>query len=258
MALINCPECQKEISDTSEKCIGCGMTIKANNKSNNTLKIILISIGILALFLVVFYLISNFKKSDSDADLAEYIEESTTNDNFTPSQTEIDESISLDLVDDPKFDWSLVNEVDRIQEGKAYDIDGNYLGAFSDNGQKNGLWKQYYSAVYPLNSLNKVKNLAYEGTYTDGLMDGHFKHFYPNGNLKHEGYYKNGSYVINENSGIPAGGREGLHIFYFNNGRIMSKQHQENGSIKGAYQEWDKNGNCTSKGSYIYGDFIPD
>jgi antitoxin component YwqK of YwqJK toxin-antitoxin module len=39
MALINCSECNKEISDTSEKCIGCGFPIKVSKpeyaKSNN-------------------------------------------------------------------------------------------------------------------------------------------------------------------------------------------------------------------------------
>lgn len=36
MALINCPECGKEVSDSSEECIYCGYPIKSqNNKKNN-------------------------------------------------------------------------------------------------------------------------------------------------------------------------------------------------------------------------------
>ena len=31
MALINCPECNKEVSDKSEKCIHCGYPIQNNN-----------------------------------------------------------------------------------------------------------------------------------------------------------------------------------------------------------------------------------
>lgn len=28
MALINCPECGKEISDTAQRCVNCGYTIQ--------------------------------------------------------------------------------------------------------------------------------------------------------------------------------------------------------------------------------------
>ena len=36
MALINCPECNKEISDKVESCIHCGYSIENNNKNNKT------------------------------------------------------------------------------------------------------------------------------------------------------------------------------------------------------------------------------
>ena len=35
MALINCPECGKEISDKSDKCIHCGYPLKKNTIINN-------------------------------------------------------------------------------------------------------------------------------------------------------------------------------------------------------------------------------
>lgn len=247
MALINCPECSKQISDTSQKCIGCGFKINdVEKKSNKKLEIILISIGVVTLIVAVFYSTNNSgNESNSSSNNSKDIYS-----NFTPSQTKIDESISIELVDDPKFNWNLVNEIDHINEGKAYDIDGNYLGSFSSNGQKNGIWKQYYKGSYPFESLNKIQNLAYEGNYTDGMMNGHFKHYYPNGNIKHEGLYVNGSYELNENSGIPQGGREGLHIFYFNNGGFCTKQFHKNGNQVGDYQEWDKFGNCIRNGKW--------
>lgn len=44
MSLIKCPECGREISDKSDKCIGCGFPIKEHlenktaNEQNNKLK----------------------------------------------------------------------------------------------------------------------------------------------------------------------------------------------------------------------------
>lgn len=280
MALINCPECSKQISDTSKKCIGCGFKINdANKKTDKKLKIILISIVVIALVIVVSYSISNYgNESSSSSNNSKDIYSDSK-----PSQSKIDESKSIELVDDPKFMWDVVNEVNDIKDNKAYDVDGNYLGSFSDNGQKNGNWKQYYSVGYEFRSTDEIPIVAYEGNYTNGLMNGNFKHYYPDGTLKHEGFYKDGTHQLNENSGIPAVGREGLHIFYFNNGRIRSKQHHKNGkahgkfegwhengikreesnhyegNLKGKYQEWDDKGNCIKKGRYnYYGDFISD
>ena len=38
MALINCPKCDKKISDTAEKCIGCGDSLKLSKTISNTNK----------------------------------------------------------------------------------------------------------------------------------------------------------------------------------------------------------------------------
>ena len=275
MALINCPECSKQISDTSQKCIGCGFKINdANKKSDKKLKIILISIVVIALVSAVFYSTNNYGNESSSSS-------NNTIDTYSdskPSQSKIDESKSLELVDDPKFMWDVVNEVNDIKDNKAYDVDGNYLGSFSDNGQKNGNWKQYYSVGYEFRSTDEIPIVAYEGNYTNGLMNGNFKHYYPDGTLKHEGFYKDGTHQLNENSGIPAVGREGLHIFYYNNGAVNSKYHFLNGKseglleewhkngikhfeanyrnnkLDGKYQEWDDKGNCIKKGRYYYND----
>lgn len=271
MALINCPECSKQISDTSQKCIGCGFKINdVNKKSNKKLKIILIVV--IALVTAVLYLASNSgNESNSSSNNSKDIYS-----DFTPSQTKIDNSISLESVNSPKLLWYLINEVDNIQDGKAYDVDGNYLGSFSDNGQKNGDWKQYYSLGYEFISADKTPIVAYVGNYTNGLMNGNFKYYYPDGTLKHEGYYKDGTHELNENNGIPAVGREGLHIFYYNNGAVSNKHHfldgkaeglhedwhkngikkreanYRNDYIEGKYQEWDDKGNCIKKGRFTY------
>ena len=38
MALINCPECNKKISDTAEKCIGCGISLKLKKTTTKKIK----------------------------------------------------------------------------------------------------------------------------------------------------------------------------------------------------------------------------
>ena len=73
MALINCPECNKEISSTCEKCIHCGYTLNksvnsnqytthnsAELKNNTRWKTILgVIIGIIAVCYLGFYIWAN-------------------------------------------------------------------------------------------------------------------------------------------------------------------------------------------------------
>ena len=58
MALINCPECGKEISDTSDVCIHCGYKLKSKTQGNVQRRrkpwlIPVIIGGIIATFLVI-------------------------------------------------------------------------------------------------------------------------------------------------------------------------------------------------------------
>ena len=53
MALINCPECKKEISDTARKCPHCGYTVKSVLKDINTNKKTILKMGIAAIAVIV-------------------------------------------------------------------------------------------------------------------------------------------------------------------------------------------------------------
>lgn len=60
MALINCPECKKEISDTIEQCPHCGYKIKRKKSVNKKLLVILIAIvAIICVLYVVKLFISD-------------------------------------------------------------------------------------------------------------------------------------------------------------------------------------------------------
>ena len=61
MALIKCPECNKEISDTSRSCIHCGYKLK-NVCNLNINKKALIIIGIIILMIIMFIIKNNTKE----------------------------------------------------------------------------------------------------------------------------------------------------------------------------------------------------
>lgn len=66
MALIKCPECNKEISDKSNTCVHCGYKLK-NNK--NYLKIVIVIIIVLVGFSIYLKNSSNDNKKKNSEDL---------------------------------------------------------------------------------------------------------------------------------------------------------------------------------------------
>ena len=59
MALINCPECKKEISDTARKCPHCGYVVKSVLKDVNTNKKTIIKMAIAAIAVIALVLAIN-------------------------------------------------------------------------------------------------------------------------------------------------------------------------------------------------------
>ena len=59
MALINCPECKKEISDTARKCPHCGYAVKSVLKDINSNKKTILKIAIAAIAIIVLVLAIN-------------------------------------------------------------------------------------------------------------------------------------------------------------------------------------------------------
>lgn len=80
MALIKCPECKKEISDTASKCPQCGYKIKGTidiqeikNKIIENKKIILIVLGII-IGIIIFSLLFSSNENKDSKKLKEYLE----------------------------------------------------------------------------------------------------------------------------------------------------------------------------------------
>lgn len=86
MALFNCPECGKEISDTTKVCIHCGYVLNKKESIMDKLKKIgkkkLIVIGAIAAVVVIFIMcVSLFSGGPIESEAAKYIRETKKIDN---------------------------------------------------------------------------------------------------------------------------------------------------------------------------------
>jgi len=83
-----------------------------------------------------------------------------------------------------------------------------------------------------------------EGTYKNGLMDGIWTYYYPDGVTKAEGQFLKGDGGnVHELSGIPQNGRYGEWTIYYPNGNVNAKyQYDVNGIPEGPWLEWYENG----------------
>ncbi len=61
MALIKCPKCNHEISDTVKKCVHCGSYVKKREQvlKNNKILIVIILIAIIVIFIEHIWIIKN-------------------------------------------------------------------------------------------------------------------------------------------------------------------------------------------------------
>lgn len=67
--LINCPECNKEISDSVKKCIHCGVKIN-RPKGKKSLKVILIALAICIAIATAIILIVKFTRTNKPDDVS--------------------------------------------------------------------------------------------------------------------------------------------------------------------------------------------
>ncbi len=121
MAIIKCPECDKEISDQSRKCIHCGYPLKRKKSNGNSSKITII---IIAVLLVLFAIIVGFLVIFFTRD--KYIE------------TSIEKEVQLEMLDVVGIDYK---EAISLLENEGYNHISVKEGVFSDY-EKNIIYKQ--------------------------------------------------------------------------------------------------------------------
>lgn len=103
-------------------------------------------------------------------------------------------------------------------------------GIFTDAGQKQGFWKEYYDDGI----------LKAEGKYMDDKKNGYWKYFYKNGNLE-----ERGKYIL--------GNPDSTWFWYYSDGKLLRKEDFYNGLSDGLLTEFDKEGNIITQGDYIEG-----
>ena len=65
MAIINCPECGKEISDSSEKCIHCGYPLKKKKSNGGNVKIIIAAVAVVAVIIAIIAFVKPGKSNNT-------------------------------------------------------------------------------------------------------------------------------------------------------------------------------------------------
>ena len=145
-----------------------------------------------------------------------------------------------------------IKEIGHWKDGKQnglfqmYTEDGILIdsGTFK-NGERDGLTEQFY---------NDTGKLRVSANYKNGVLDGEFKVYYPNGNLQGEVTYKNGEMngeykEYNENKNIRLSGnyknnlQDGEWKSYLEDGTLESIVNYKDGELNGLKEDYYKNGN---------------
>ena len=145
-----------------------------------------------------------------------------------------------------------IKEIGHWKAGKQngvfqmYTEDGILIdsGTFKD-GERDGLTEQFY---------NDTGKLRVSANYKNGVLEGEFKAYYPNGNLQGEVIYKNGEMngeykEYNENKSIRLSGnyknnlQDGEWKSYLEDGTLETIVNYKDGELNGLKEDYYKNGN---------------
>lgn len=103
-----------------------------------------------------------------------------------------------------------------------------YEGVTDLNGNRQGLWKEYY----------ETGELRSIGKYKDSKMVGDWKFFYPNQEIEIYGSYKNGK-------------KDGMWQWFYPNRQLLMEENWDDGIKEGTFVEYDEYGNILTKGNYV-------
>jgi len=122
------------------------------------------------------------------------------------------------------------NEEGEVVAGFVF-LDGQIIGEgiIDEEGIKDGLWKEYY----PNGAIKS------EGTYDKGNRIGGWKFYYPNGQLEQIGTYNKD------------GKADGSWTWYYATGDLLREESYFNGKIDGFSIEYDEYGVVIAQGEYL-------
>ena len=149
-----------------------------------------------------------------------------------------------------------IKEIGHWKAGKQNGLFQMYTedGVLIDNanfkaGERDGLTEQFY---------NDTGKLRVSANYKNGVLEGEFKAYYPNGNLQGEVNYVNGEMngdfkEYHENKKIRLSGsyknslQEGEWKFYLEDGTLESIINYKDGELHGIKEDYYKNGNVWTR-----------
>ncbi|MBO7444815.1 MAG: hypothetical protein J6T86_00185 [Bacteroidales bacterium] len=106
-----------------------------------------------------------------------------------------------------------------------------FEGITDENGLRQGLWKEYY----PTGELRS------RGKYKDSKPTGNWKFFFPDQTVEIVGAY------------TPKGEKDGEWLWFYPTGDTLMAAHYEDGDLEGYYVEYDEEGIPVVQGNYVAG-----
>jgi len=174
MALINCPECQKEVSDTVKTCPHCGGNVKKLLKQRKKAiaaernKKTFIQLGIVFLVIVV---IASFFESDPPKKSPKTASVTATKPKTTTTKTKplaVDLAFVCKAVTASQFSKD-IGIMSSTQQGGKYYV--TYINP--DDGKKWGIycWEKGSRVVWQTDGRNNTSNDGKPGRVRDGKYD---------------------------------------------------------------------------------------
>lgn len=159
-------------------------------------------------------------------------------------------------------------ETKQLERRQTYHSNGQVaLSATYFNGRPEGIRRDFDSTGKIVNGyLYDDGWLRYEGiTDLNGLRQGLWKEYYPTGELRSKGKYKNSRQIGEWNfyfqdktveitgSYDSKGRKSGDWIWFYPSGDTMVSAYYEEGELEGRYVEYDEDNNIVTQGQYTAG-----
>ena len=159
-------------------------------------------------------------------------------------------------------------ETKEMQRRQTYHPNGQVaISATYYNGRPDGVRRDFDSTGKITNGyLYEDGWLRYEGiTDLNGLRQGLWKEYYPTGELRSKGKYKNSKPIGEWNFYFPdktieitgsynsKGQKIGEWIWFYQSGDTMTFANYEDGELEGRYVEYDEEGHPVTEGDYTAG-----
>lgn len=192
MALINCPECGKEISDTSKTCIHCGYILYKEESLRNRTKIIfniakvfdtvkkiekkkLIGIGATIVSVFICFLCFNlFGGGPIESEASKYIRETKKIDNVKEINAVICISKKYYGHDENTLGYVILYSTKNESEF-AYFEDGVYKGNGYNGGDANTSDNRSFYNIHALSAITKALEFIDNEGLTDTSCEKHFE-----------------------------------------------------------------------------------